>query len=296
MSGGFAALRRQKRTPFLAGGEEYGPARVVMFGAPMDWTSSFRPGSRFGPAAIREASEGIEEYSVYRGRSLLDGDAAFFDAGDLVLPYGNVAESLRSIGEAVGAILADGKLPLLLGGEHLVTYAAVREVLARHPDLCVVQFDAHADLRPDYLGERMSHASVMRLLHETLGDGRIFQIGIRSADRDEMAYAAAHTILCRGALARAAAEAARLIAGRPVYVTLDIDVLDPAHAPGTGTPECGGPTSAEMIEVFEVLSGMAIAGFDLVEVAPGCDPSARTALLAAVLVREALLLMMRSPG
>lgn len=291
MAAGLHGLSWQRRTPFIGAGTEYEPARAVILGAPMDWTSSFRPGSRFGPAAVREVSEAIEEYSPHRDRSL--GEIAFYDAGDLVLPFGNVRGSLEAIESAVAAVLADGKHPMLLGGEHLVSYPAIRAVHARHPDLTVLHFDAHTDLRPSYIGEELSHASVMRLVHGLLGDGRIFQCGLRSGEREEFDFARGRTSFIPGDLPGAARRAAQEIGRRPVYVTIDIDVVDPAHAPGTGTPECGGPTSAELLRSFDTLAGLAVVGFDVVEVLPGADLSARTALLAAVLVREALLTMVR---
>ncbi|MGE5551335.1 MAG: agmatinase [Bacteroidota bacterium] len=277
----------QQRTPFLASNGEYETARAVILGAPMDWSVSYRPGSRFGPASIREVSEAIEEYSPYRDKSLFD--LAFYDAGDLVLPFGNTAGALDLIETAVRGLLAAGKFPLLLGGEHLVSYPAIRAAHRHYPDLCVFQFDAHTDLRPGYLGQQLSHASVMRLAQNLLGDGRVFQFGIRSGDREEFAFARDHTHLYRGGVLDAVQAAIREIGSRPVYVTVDIDVVDPAHAPGTGTPECGGITSAELLRVFDYLPSLQVVGFDLVEVLPAVDLSARTALLAAVLVREALL-------
>ncbi|MGQ9778654.1 MAG: agmatinase [Bacillota bacterium] len=277
----------QPRTPFLGSSSDRHAAKAVILGAPMDWSSSFRPGSRFGPAAVREVSEAIEEYSPYADRAL--GEVTFYDAGDLVLPFGSVRASLALIGEAVAGVLAEGKFPLLLGGEHLITYPAVQAFHARYPELCLLHLDAHADLRAAYLGEELSHASVIRLVHGLLGDGRIFQCGIRSGDREEFAFAREHTRVCRGPLPAAVKAAAREIGDRPLYVTLDIDVVDPAFAPGTGTPECAGATSAELLETFAVLGGLRVVGFDLVEVSPAIDLSARTSLLAAVVVREALL-------
>ncbi len=288
MGEAFTSLPLQKRTPFLASTGDYGASGAVILGAPMDWTCSFRPGSRFGPAAIREVSEGIEEYSIYCGRSLDDFD--FYDAGDLVLPFGDVAGSLALIERAGDALFAEGKFPVLLGGEHLVSYPAIKACHKLFPELRVLHFDAHADLRAAYCGQELSHASVMRLVHGILGDGRIHQCGIRSGARDEFAFAAEHTRWHRGGLEAAMREAARELAGFPVYLSIDIDVLDPAFAPGTGTPECAGATSAELLQLFPVFRELDIVGFDLVEVSPGADPSARTPLLAAVLVREALLM------
>jgi len=277
----------QPRTPFLAGLTDRRKAAAVIIGAPMDWSSSFRPGSRFGPAAIREVSEAIEEYSPYAERAL--DEVAFYDAGDLVLPCGNVVASLAMVEEAVAEVLAEDKFPLLLGGEHLVTYGAIRAFYPRYPDLCLLHLDAHADLRPAYLGEELSHASVMRLVHGLLGDGRIFQCGIRSGDREEFVFARAHTRLYRGPLPAAVEAAVREIGERPLYVSLDIDVVDPAFAPGTGTPECAGATSGELLAALSLLRRRRVVGFDLVEVLPTLDLSARTSLLAAVVVREVLL-------
>ena len=287
MCGSLLAMARQKRTPFLASSDDFDSAQAVILGTPMDWTSSYRPGSRFGPASIREVSEAIEEYSVYSDRSLLD--FAFYDAGDLVLPFGNVQGSLDLIGMAVDSLLSAGKFPLLLGGEHLITLPAVRAAYRHYPDLRILQFDAHADLRPDYLGEQMTHAAVMRHVHNLLGDDRLFQAGLRSGDREEFIFAASHTHWCQGDLPGAVEAAKKGLAGHPVYVTIDIDVADPAFAPGTGTPECGGPSSAELLRAFNSLAELHVVGFDLVEVLPTADLSARTSLLAAVLVREALL-------
>lgn len=287
-------VERQRRTPFLASGDDLGRAKAVILGAPMDWTSSFRPGSRSGPGSIREVSEGIEEYSFYRDRSLLDLD--FYDAGDLVLPFGNTEASLALIRESVAAIADLNKFPLILGGEHLVTYAAVAALRARHEELCVIQFDAHADLRPAYMGQALSHASVMRLIHGLLGDGRIHQIGIRSGDREEFEFARAHTRFHEGDFLAGVKAAVCEIGRRPVYISVDIDVVDPAFAPGTGTPECGGPTSSELLRAFDLLGTLNAVGFDLVEVLPATDLSSRTSLLAAVLLREALLGLVGDKG
>lgn len=271
---------------FLAARPHYHDSDLVIFGAPMDNTVSFRPGARGGPAAIRSASPVLEEYSLYSQRNLLE--AAFFDAGDLSLPFGNVERSLKQIEKATAIICDDGKIPLLLGGEHLVTLGALRALAPRHPNLAVIQLDAHADLRADYLGEALSHASVMYHAKTEL-ELEIFQFGIRSATAEEVDFAKQNTHFHPFHVLAPLRECLSLLGGRPVYITLDIDVCDPAFAPGTGTPEPGGITSSELLAVIPLLSGLNMVGADLVEVSPAHDPAGITAVLAAKAVREIIL-------
>ena len=268
----------------------YAEAGVVLLGAPMDWTTSFRPGARHAPAAIRLVSQGLEEYSPYLDRDL--DQCGFHDAGDLALPPGDVPGCLRAIAEACGRIVQDGKFPLLLGGEHLVSLPAVKRTAAGYPGLAVVQLDAHADLLDDYLGLSLSHATVMRRVSEVVGEGNVFQFGVRSCTRPEVDYARRHTRLsglAGGALLSSLEETLPYLQDRPVYVTLDIDVVDPAFAPGTGTAEPGGCTSREILLAVHLLASLNLVGFDLVEVCPPYDQSQRTALLAAEIVREVVL-------
>jgi agmatinase len=272
---------------FMAATGDYGAARAVLFGAPMDFTVSFRPGTRLGPQKIREVSSGLEEYSPQLDREL--GEVPFYDAGDLVLPLGNVAACLQLIRQAAALIVDDGKIPLLLGGEHLVSLPAISAVHARHPDLAVVHFDAHADLRSDYAGEANSHATVMRRVLEVVGADNLYQFGVRSGTRAEFAYAREHIHSFPFAVTEALPAVLPELSGRPVYVSLDIDVVDPAFAPGTGTPEPGGCTSREILAAIHLLGQLDIVGFDLVEVAPVYDQSERTSLLAAKILRELIL-------
>lgn len=271
---------------FMGACDSYDRARIVLVGAPMDYTVSFRPGTRQGPDRIRSVSVGMEEYSSYLDRDL--ADYAYVDLGNIILPFGRVRESLRRIGAVTGEILRSGKLPLVLGGEHLISLPVIEQAAALYPGLAVIQFDAHADLREDYLGETLSHATVMRQVAAVVGAKNVYQLGIRSGTRAEFAYARENTNLFND-IAVPLASIRRDLAGRPVYVTLDIDVVDPAYAPGTGTPEPGGCTSAEIISALHQLEGLQVVGFDLVEVSPVYDHSERTALLAAKLVREAIL-------
>lgn len=275
---------------FMGARSSYDDADIVLLGAPMDWTVSFRGGARHGPAGIRLVSQGLEEYSPYLDRDM--DQCLFHDAGDLFLPPGDVPTSLQNIASAVKRIADDGKFPLLLGGEHLVTWPAVQQMAARHPGLLVVHLDAHADLVDEYLGLSLSHATVMRRVCELVGDGNLFQFGIRSCTRQEIEYASQHTRLAGLGGATILSDIEKNIGylrDRPVYVTLDIDVVDPAFAPGTGTAEPGGCTSRETLEVVHMLNSLNLVGFDLVEVCPPYDQSQRTALLAAEIVREVVL-------
>ena len=271
---------------FIGCDADYDTSDVVLYGAPFDGTTSFRPGARFGPQAIRAESFGIETYSPYADKDLLD--KSVFDAGDLDLPFGNAEKALGMIEERAAEILEGGKTPFLLGGEHLVTLGAARAVLKKYPDACFVHFDAHADLREDYIGERLSHASVLRRVWDMTGDGRIFQFGIRSGDRDEFAFARTHTELHPFGLGDFG-QAIAALQGRPVYFTLDLDVLDPSCFPGTGTPEPGGVTFKELLDAVHALHNLNIVGCDAVELSPHYDGSGVSTAAACKIVREILL-------
>ncbi len=272
---------------FLAANDSYQEAPIVLAGIPMDLTSSFRPGSREGPRAVRGASEGLEEYSPYLNRDL--DDCLFYDGGDLLLPQGNLDLCLEKIERLSHLLLRDKKLPFFLGGEHLITFPIIKAVQSYYPDLAVLHFDAHADLRDEYLGESYSHATVMRRVCELVGPKNVYQFGIRSGTKDEFAYGEKFTNFYPfDVLAGLKASLPRL-KGRPLYITLDIDVVDPAYAPGTGTPEPGGILPQELFCIFELLQGFNVVGFDCVELAPIYDAGGITELLAAKLVREGLL-------
>lgn len=268
---------------FLGAGPRRG-ARWALVGAPLDATVSFRPGSRFGPAAIRGASPVLEEWSPTLGVGF--DTRPFCDLGDLEFAPGDVEGALGAIANTVAGL--EGCRPLLLGGEHLISWPAVRAMAERFADLRVLQFDAHADLRADYMGRAVSHATVMRRISEVVGPERCYQVGIRSGTAEEWSFARG-THFAPGArgLPPAWREA---LAGTHVYVTVDIDFVDPAFAPGTGTPEPGGPSAADLLEAVDGLAGLEVVGADVVEVAPAYDPGGVTAALAAKVVRELLLL------
>ena len=208
----------------------YRAADIVLYGAPFDSTTSYRPGARFGPSAIRHESYGLETYSPYQNADLTDFD--IFDSGDLELCFGSSELALAGIEARAAEILQDGKLPLLLGGEHLVTLGAVRAAVKKYPDLHIVHFDAHADLRDDYLGAKLSHACVLRRCHELVGDGHIHQFCIRSGDRAEFEFAAQHTEMHKFDFTGLAELTASLCESKvPVYLTIDLDCLDPSVLP-----------------------------------------------------------------
>lgn len=266
----------------------YQESDVVVFGAPFDGTVSYRPGSRFGPSAIRNESFGIETYSPYQNADLMDIKGN--DAGDLPLPFGDTAAVLDMIKDFTYDIVQDGKVPIMLGGEHLVTLPAVEAVLKKYPDLCIIHLDAHTDLREDYLGIRLSHATVMRRVWEKVGDKRIWQFGIRSGERYEFEWARDHTFLTPFNL-DGIEKALEVIGSRPIYLTIDLDVLDPSVFPGTGTPEHGGVTFKELITFLIKLRGRNIVGADLVELAPHYDASGISTAAACKLLREVALVI-----
>jgi len=275
-------------TKFMASCDSYEEASVVMVGVPMDFTCSFRPGTRFGPQKIREVSIGIEEYSIYMDKDLTD--FKYFDCGDLDLPFGNVEGSLALIGDSAGEIIKDGKFPLFIGGEHLISVPVIRKVYEKYgDDLIVVQFDAHADLREGYIGCANSHASAVRRLTEFMPAGNIYQFGIRSGTRDEFEFARKNTHLYPFEVLEPVKKVMDNFRDKPIYITLDIDVVDPAYANGTGTPEPGGISSKELIQAVNLLCSLNIVGFDIVEVSPPYDASDRTALLAAKIIRDVIL-------
>ena len=272
---------------FIACDSEYSEAETVLFGAGFDGTTSFRPGTRFAPEAIRSESFGIETYSPYQDKDMLD--YAYFDSGDLELPFGDTEKVLADIQQRSETILSDGKRPFMIGGEHLVTLGSVRAVKEKYGELYIIHFDAHADLRDDYLGQKLSHACVLRRCHELVGDGHIFQFGIRSGDREEFEFAKKHTVMNRFSLDGLAGTVEKL-RGKNVYLTVDMDVLDPSVFPGTGTPEAEGVTFKELREaVTLVCSQLNIVGCDVNELSPHYDPTGVSTAVACKLIREILL-------
>jgi len=285
----FAGFEHIERlSDFMAASDDYEASKAVLFGIGQDFTTSYRPGTRFGPSRIREASYGIEEFSYHSLSTLVD--KTFFDLGDVSVVFGDPTETLRRGGLVARKVFADGKLPIMMGGEHLVTVPCVKAAFDKYgAELQLLQFDAHADLREEYLGNPLSHAAAMRRCLDFLPSANLYQFGIRSGTAEEHAFSSANCHLYPHEVLQPLKQVLPEMGRRPVYVTIDIDVMDPAFAPGTGTPEPGGISSREMIEAVMAMKGLNIVGFDVVEVAPGLDHSDRTVVLGAKLIREAIL-------
>lgn len=272
---------------FMACEKEAHEADIVLFGAPFDSTTSYRPGTRFGSSAIRRESYGIECYSPYQDKDL--EDTKVMDCGDLELCFGNTKKALAQIEEQAKEILDNSAIPFMLGGEHLVTLGAFRAVLEKYPDIHIIHFDAHADLREEYLGEQLSHASVIRRCWDLVGDGRIHQFGIRSGDREEFYWAKEHVTMRKFDF-EGLEEVLEKLEGKPIYFTLDLDVLDPSVFPGTGTPEPGGVTFDALRKAAEkVCSRANVVACDVNELSPHYDPSGISTAAACKIVREMLL-------
>ncbi len=272
---------------FLGCEASYEDADIVVFGAPFDSTTSYRPGTRFASRTMRAESYGLETYSP--GQNLDLEDVRVYDGGDLELCFGDTQEALKEIEEYAREVHQDDKLPFLIGGEHLVTLPAFRAAFEKYPDIAVIHFDAHTDLRDDYLGAKLSHATVLRRIWDIVGDGRIFQFGIRSGERAEFRWAEEHTKLRKFDFT-GLDQAISACSGRPVYLTIDLDVMDPSCFPGTGTPEAGGVTFLQLLEAaLKVIRGCSVAACDMVELSPPYDPSGYSTATALKLLREMLL-------
>lgn len=266
---------------------DYSESDVVVFGIPYDGTASYRPGTRFGPSAIRGEIDGIETYSPYLARDLTDYKIC--DLGDIPMHFGRVEKILTEIKHEVSRILDDDKKTIAIGGEHLVSLPIIEAYIEKYPNLNVIQFDAHADLRDEFVGEKLSHATVMRRVHEKL-DGDLWQFGIRSGTKDEFAFADRFTRISPFNL-KEVKSASYTIGQTPVYVTIDIDVLDPSIMPGTGTPEAGGINFRELMEGMKALSALNIVGADIVELSPHYDHSGVSTSAACKILREMLLIL-----
>ena len=277
-------------------------ADAAIVGVPMDMATLYRSGARFGPRAIRDASGQLRPHHWDREKLEPPFDTLrVIDYGDIDVFPGYIEQSVAHIQGELEPIVQSGVFPVVLGGDHSTSLPVLRAIAAKHGMLSLVHFDAHPDFWPPGSPQRpVHHGTIFRIAaEEGLIDPKTsVQIGIRGSLSmgllNEVREAGFHVITAdefsrQGV--RAATEAVQRIASLPVYVSLDIDSVDPAFAPGTGTPEVAGLTSREIVELVRGLRGLPIVGFDIVEVAPAYDTSEITALLAANLVYEFLLVL-----
>lgn len=262
---------------------DYASSDIIMLGLPFDGTVSYRPGSRFAPEQIRLASWGLEEYSPYFDKHL--EDCNFHDAGDLEFPLGNTKKSLDVIRQNVEEIYKDGKLVFGIGGEHLVTLPEIQAISKYVDNLAIVHFDAHTDLREEYLGEPLSHSAVIRHSAEIIGFENLKQIGIRSGMKEEFELMKKYNTLIHEH------KELDVFKDKNIFVTVDLDVLDTSIMPGTGTPEVGGLDFNQLVGWFKYLSQFNIIGADVVELAPDYDASGASTAVATKVIRELLMAM-----
>lgn len=266
-------------------------ADLIIFGAPFDGTTSNRPGTRFGPAAMRLDAINLETYSPYLNMDLTDLKVA--DIGDLSLPFGNAKKTIEIIRLQIEEILAKDKVAVMIGGEHLVTLGAVKAAVDLYSNLHLIHIDAHTDLRQEYLGESLSHATVIKHCFDYIGKGRIHSHGIRSGLKEEFVFAKENLNFYPFNLS-ALKNIKEKVQEDPVYITIDLDVMDPAFFPGTGTPEPGGVSFRELLKYIQYFSELNIIGFDLVELSPAYDNSGISVAAACKILREMLLITAKS--
>lgn len=260
---------------------DYASSDIIMLGLPFDGTVSYRPGSRFAPEQIRLASWGLEEYSPYFDKHL--EDCNFHDADDLEFPLGNTKKSLDVIRQNVEEIYKDGKRVFGIGGEHLVTLPEIQAISKYVDNLAIVHFDAHTDLREEYLGEPLSHSAVIRHSAEIIGFENLKQIGIRSGMKEEFELMKKYNTLIHEH------KELDVFKDKNIFVTVDLDVLDTSIMPGTGTPEVGGLDFNQLVGWFKYLSQFNIIGADVVELAPDYDASGASTAVATKVIRELLM-------
>lgn len=266
----------------------YEDADIVIWGIPFDGTCSNRPGTRFGPRGIRSELIGLETYSPYLDDSLEAYN--YCDIGDIDLPFGNTNLVIDHVYQASKSLLEDNKRLLTMGGEHLISYPVIKAYIEKYSNLNVIHLDAHTDLRYDYMGEKLSHATVMQLVYQMLGQGNLYQYGIRSGTKEEFDFAKAHTVLSFNSLEGMESLVTKL-GDEPVYLSIDLDVLDPSIFPGTGTPEPGGVSFNQLLDGIIKMVGLNVVGADIVELSPQYDPSGVSNIVGAKVLREVALLM-----
>jgi agmatinase len=278
---------KAQHTTFIGFTNDFETSKAVLFGAPFDGTTSFKPGTRFAPAAMREDSWAIESYSPYLEKDL--EDMALFDYGNLELPYGDKMQVLKMIENTTDEIVKAGKIPIMIGGEHLVSYAPIKSLVKTYSNLHVIHFDAHTDLREELLDETFSHATVIRRVSELLPKGHVNQFCIRSGLKEEFEWAKQNVHLEKFTY-NTLKSCVKRLKNAPVYITIDLDVFDPSVFPGTGTPEPGGIFFDDMLKIIQSLSQLEnVVGMDVVELSPKYDASGISTAVACKTLRELVL-------
>jgi len=296
----FSGIRTFMRLPYEPAPEAL-HADVALVGIPFDTAASFRPGARFGPSAIRDISVLLRPSNQFHGINAFD-TLRVVDAGDVVAIPGEIQRTYDAIRDRWASLLGAGVLPIGLGGDHSVTLGELRAVHAQHGPVAMVQFDSHSDTWDNYWGVRYTHGTPFRRADEEglLDTAHSIQFGLRGSeyapgDLDETRALGFMVLTSSDLLSLSPEEAAKAIivrtGGRPTFLTFDIDFFDPAFAPGTGTPEVGGPSSSYGLQVVRNLAGLNLVGLDVVEVLPAHDQASITSLLAATLVFEFVALL-----
>ncbi|MGG2466464.1 agmatinase [Paraclostridium bifermentans] len=277
---------------FMSMDDSYEESKLVVFGAGFDGTTSNRPGTRFASSSMRPEFYGLETYSPILDLDM--DDYKICDIGDLELSIGNTDTVLNEIYEGTKSIIKDNKVPFMIGGEHLVTLPAFKAVHEKYNDLYVLHFDAHTDLREEYNNNENSHATVIKRIWDIVGDNKIFQFGIRSGTKEEFEFALKynHTYMETHTI-NTFKEIVDKLENKNIYLTIDLDVLDPSIFPGTGTPEPGGVTYKEFEGIFKILknSNINLVGLDIVELSPDYDNTNVSTVTACKILRELALIV-----
>ncbi len=277
---------------FMGAQRSIDQCKVSLLGVPYDGTCCFRPGARFGPSAVREDSYGIETYCPQLNLDL--EDINFADLGSLDVPIGDTKLIIDNVKNATDILLKNNLKPLIIGGEHSITSGIIKSIIKNYPDLIMIQLDAHADLRDEWLGNKFSHACTMKRCLEILPSKKIFQIGIRSGTKLEFIEMRntkrliPHT---SGENAKYLEEALNNFKENPIYLTFDLDWFDPSIMPGTGTPEPGGYFWRDFAAIIDVLKSRKLIGADVVELSPRLDNSGISSILAAKVIRSLIMLL-----
>ena len=286
------ALFNKDGAIFMGAQKNIDQCKVALLGVPYDGTCCFRPGSRFGPSTVREDSYGIETYCPQLNLDL--EDIKYADLGSLDVPIGDAKLIINNVKNATDILLRNNLKPLFIGGEHSITSGVIQSIITKQPELIMIQLDAHADLRDEWLGSKFSHACSMKRCLEILPSKKIFQIGIRSGTKSEFIDMNNSKRLIKhtsGENAKYLEEVLKSFKGKPIYLTCDLDWFDPSIMPGTGTPEPGGYFWGDFASIIDVIKSHNLIGADVVELSPKFDNSGISSVLAAKVIRSLIMLL-----